>query len=324
MNTQPLVSIIVPVYNTAKQLLRCIDSILSQENASFEIILINDGSKDDSGNICDVYSRKDARVRTFHKNNNGVSSARNLGIEKAKGEWIWFVDSDDYIYPDAIRSLTHYANTNLDCIIINHHDQRKGYDDILSVNEKPLFTPDQSLERLCRDKYNFRGVVWDKWFRRDVINSNNITFNTSIHFSEDRLFVFMYFLYMKQDAFYTNQTFYCYTHNTDGAMHGINYSYNPNFISRAIAYEHMITEATNHNRHNILSFLRRNYVKSVLEHIYFMRKFDQSNALLVNELKSNIRKKIKVMDYPYHHIKLLIKALLFTHFDLLISKHLHK
>ena len=89
-----MVSIIVPVYNTEKFLHRCIDSILAQTYTDFELLLIDDGSKDSSGAICDEYAVKDARVRVFHKENGGVSSARNLGLDNAKGEWITFVDSD--------------------------------------------------------------------------------------------------------------------------------------------------------------------------------------------------------------------------------------
>ena len=93
----PKISVIVPVYNTEKYLRRCIDSVLAQTYQDFELLLIDDGSKDSSGAICDEYAAKDARVRVFHKENGGVSSARNLGLDNARGEWVTFVDSDDYI-----------------------------------------------------------------------------------------------------------------------------------------------------------------------------------------------------------------------------------
>lgn len=93
----PNISVVVPVFNAEKYLSECIDSILSQTFTDFELLLINDGSKDNSGAICDEYAHKDYRVKVFHKENGGVSSARNLGLENAKGEWIAFVDSDDWI-----------------------------------------------------------------------------------------------------------------------------------------------------------------------------------------------------------------------------------
>ena len=92
-----IISVIVPVYNAEKTLRRCVDSILAQTFEDFELILINDGSKDQSGDICDEYAAKDPRVKTVHKTNGGVSSARNAGLCIAQGEYIAFIDSDDYI-----------------------------------------------------------------------------------------------------------------------------------------------------------------------------------------------------------------------------------
>ena len=93
----PKISVIVPVYNVEKYLCSCIDSILAQTFTDFELLLIDDGSRDKSGEICDEYANKDCRVKVFHKENGGVSSARNLGIDESKGEYLFFVDSDDII-----------------------------------------------------------------------------------------------------------------------------------------------------------------------------------------------------------------------------------
>lgn len=95
-----MISIIVPVYNTEKYLDQCIQSILSQTYTDYELLLVDDGSTDSSGVICDRYAEQDSRVREFHKPNGGVSSARNMGLDNARGEWIGWVDSDDYIDAD--------------------------------------------------------------------------------------------------------------------------------------------------------------------------------------------------------------------------------
>ena len=92
-----LISVIVPVYNAEKYLCRCIDSILAQTYKDFELLLIDDGSKDSSGAICDEYAAKDSRVRVFHKENGGVGFARNVGLDHAQGDWVTFVDSDDWV-----------------------------------------------------------------------------------------------------------------------------------------------------------------------------------------------------------------------------------
>ena len=111
------VSVIVPVYNTEKYLNKCIDSILAQTFTDFELLLIDDGSTDNSGFICDEYAEKDKRVKVFHKENGGVSRARNLGIDNAQGEYLSFIDSDDYIRPEMYSELVAIADKfNVDLV----------------------------------------------------------------------------------------------------------------------------------------------------------------------------------------------------------------
>ena len=117
MTSTPVVSIIVPVYNAEKFLRRCIDSILAQTYTDFELLLIDDGSKDSSGSICDKYAAKDERIRVFHKENGGVSSARNLGLDHAQGEWVTFVDADDYIEENFLKSFE--GNLDADLVVGN-------------------------------------------------------------------------------------------------------------------------------------------------------------------------------------------------------------
>lgn len=110
-----MISVIVPVYNAEKYLHRCVDSILSQTYTDLELLLIDDGATDRSGQICDEYATRDSRVHVFHKDNGGVSSTRNFGLSLAQGEWITFVDSDDWIEPDVYeRVLKHAIEVNAD------------------------------------------------------------------------------------------------------------------------------------------------------------------------------------------------------------------
>lgn len=128
------VSIIVPVYNAEKYLRRCIDSILSQSFEHFELLLVDDGSTDSSGVICDEYATKDNRVRVFHKTNGGVSSARNLGIVKSCGEWVAFVDADDRLLKDALNILMNKSASGTDLVIC-------GYE-IYNEDGELIFTTD--------------------------------------------------------------------------------------------------------------------------------------------------------------------------------------
>lgn len=109
MQQDILVSVIVPVYNVEEYLARCVDSILSQTYRNLEVILVDDGAKDSSGTICDSYAQRDSRVKVVHKENGGLSSARNAGIDIARGEYLEFVDSDDWLEPDAVESMLHQA-----------------------------------------------------------------------------------------------------------------------------------------------------------------------------------------------------------------------
>lgn len=101
----PKITVIVPVYNVAELLPRCIDSLLNQKFTDYELLLIDDGSTDGSGVICDEYVQKDNRLKVIHKQNEGVSKTRNRGIEESRGTWITFVDSDDYVTPDYLSDL---------------------------------------------------------------------------------------------------------------------------------------------------------------------------------------------------------------------------
>ena len=112
MKQDVLVSVIVPVYNVEEYLGRCVESILAQTYSNLEVILVDDGAKDSSGTICDAFAEKDPRVRVIHKENGGLSSARNAGIDAATGDWLEFVDSDDWLEPDAVGSMLELALTH--------------------------------------------------------------------------------------------------------------------------------------------------------------------------------------------------------------------
>ena len=109
-----MISVIVPVYNAEKYLHRCINSILAQTFVDIELLLIDDGSTDSSSVICDKYAKKDQRVRVFHKENGGVSSARNLGLDNAQGEWIAFVDGDDWVKETYLSNLLSHVREDID------------------------------------------------------------------------------------------------------------------------------------------------------------------------------------------------------------------
>ena len=188
----PIVSVIVPVYNTEKYMRRCLESILSQTYTDFEVILVDDGSIDKSGEICDEYARQDNRLRVYHKENGGASSARNIGLEKAKGKWITFIDSDDAIEQDYFKIL--------ECDKVELLIQKWRFASERETRE-PL------VEGLYNDKLfitfmeknahkDIMRMVAAKFLLRDIIDQNNIRFNTKIRLGEDTLFMQEYYSYI--------------------------------------------------------------------------------------------------------------------------------
>lgn len=179
----PLVSVIVPVYNVEKYLSRCIDSILGQTYTDLELILIDDGSLDSSAHICDEYALKDKRVRVFHKYNGGVSSARNLGIAKAAGDWIIFVDGDDWLDINTIKCISSYFEKK-DLIRFSYKSVFSG--DGLQVEDYILKKYD-SKNKFLSDviMQNTYVAIWGGAYKRDLFSS--IMFDCSLSIGEDWL-----------------------------------------------------------------------------------------------------------------------------------------
>lgn len=215
----PTVSIIVPIYNAEKYLNRCIDSILNQEYSDFELILVNDGSKDASPQICDEYAAKDARVRVIHKENTGVSDTRNIAIDHATGKYLQFLDSDDWITPDATKLLVRTAEDyHCDMVIsdfyrvVGEHLAHKG-----DIEEDGVMTLEEFAAHMVENPADFYyGVLWNKLFRRDIVEEHHLRMNTEISWCEDFMFNLEYFRHAK--VFYALQVPIYYYVRTKGSL----------------------------------------------------------------------------------------------------------
>ena len=192
--SNPRISVITPVYNAEKFLHRCVDSILAQTFQDFELLLVDDGSSDSSSDICDDYAQKDERVRVLHKVNGGVSSARNLGLNNARGEWVTFADSDDEVCEDWLSTFV----DNLD-----------GYDAVVTgfyfvTSDKVLpFVIDSHSEvpAVVADHLNKEhnyGFLWCKIFKYSLIENQKLRFNEKLSFLEDEDFVCRYWAESKK------------------------------------------------------------------------------------------------------------------------------
>ncbi len=187
----PLVSIIVPIYNAEKTIQKCINSILNQKFGDFELILLDDGSTDASGGICEDYAKKDSRVRVLHKENTGVSDTRNQGIDLARGEFLQFVDSDDWITPESTGFFVHAAAEN-DCDmviadfyrVIGERVSQKGSIE----NEGVMARLDYAIEMMRNPADFYYGVLWNKFYRRSIIEAYRIRMDDSVSWCEDFIF----------------------------------------------------------------------------------------------------------------------------------------
>ncbi len=196
-----LVSVVIPVYNVEKYLDRCVESIINQTYSNLEIILVDDGSADNSSDMCEQWAKKDSRVKVIHKENAGAGLARNTGIENATGKYIFFVDSDDYMDVTTVeKCISKALNSGADIVMFGRCDVFKdGTKKIKPVNSKELdFEKEAVLNDILPGLFTYdRGFgisVWGKMFNLDVIKSNKIQFESERKIiSEDAYFLLALF-----------------------------------------------------------------------------------------------------------------------------------
>lgn len=195
---QPIISIIVPVYNVEAYLRQCLDSILSQTFTAWELILVDDGSPDGSGAICDEYAGQDSRIRVFHIPNGGVSNARNVGMEAAKGDWITFIDSDDWVGDSFLKSLYEPILNDIDIEFVHGGCKQYLEDGEVSEYTHHDFYIGNNAKLLIKE---FEGYVAAKLFKKANIDSNHLFFESSMNLAEDYVFTLHYILYVHKFCF---------------------------------------------------------------------------------------------------------------------------
>lgn len=210
-----LISIIVPIYCAEDYLNYCIDSILAQSYKNFELILVNDGSTDNSGKICDDYAKKDDRIKVIHKENAGVSSARNTGIENAKGEYILFIDSDDYVDSDYcsafIAAKEEYPKVeNIWCCIntVSNYNEKSN-----SKIEKNLYTVYYKNQFMTLHQKGLTSSPFNKLYCRNTILKNKLKMDTNLSLGEDLLFNIDYLSNTNKEIVVINKPLYNYVCN---------------------------------------------------------------------------------------------------------------
>ena len=301
----PKISIIVPVYKVEKYLHRCLDSIVNQTFTDWECILVDDGSPDNSGKICDEYAEKDKRFRVFHQKNAGVSAARNKGLDEVKGEWVGFVDSDDwietnmyeYLYSDAIK-------TKVDVVICGFVGQHKK-------RIKKLYNTEEAQIFLFSSK-GFGGFSVLRLIAAKKIQ--NVRYDTEMTYLEDTKFFYEVFKNCKT-IYWDNEPLYNYFQREDSVTH--KYGLTPhaktglNFLENSYQNENIITVKN--------AILSKIIVYCASLALMYIRHNDVSNdsfLYLKNKVKSNLsqaicskdmtlRAKIKVLVISYYNFPIL-------------------
>lgn len=213
--SDPLISIIVPVYNVEKYLAKCIESILRQSYSNFELILVDDGSKDKSGSICDEYAKRDNRIKVYHKQNGGVSSARNYGIDMATGDWICFVDSDDWVDEDYVLNMVANVKSDESFVITRHNFIGKN---ITYIDECHEIVGNLRIKFIIENNIlNFSGP-YCKLYNRNTIVKYKLRFPENIRMGEDGIF-FTSYLNKTRRLTVLNINNYHYTDNIQSLSH---------------------------------------------------------------------------------------------------------
>lgn len=277
-----LVSIIVPIYNVEKYLERCICSILCQTYSNLEIILVNDGSTDNSKSIIDKYSKKDERIIVINKENGGLSDARNAGIDIHSGQYIFFVDSDDFIHPDTINILLGISKDTdadiVECGLLNVNENSviKFEKHVISY---VVFNHMQAVERII--KYDSKIMAWNKLYKSNLFDSIRYPVG-KIHEDE---FTTPYLVDLCNIYVYTDLALYFYVQRSNSIM---NSSFNQNRLSIIEAYEDRIV-FFNSKYNNIYDYEMKYRFYVALINLKTLMGTEYKNSIVENKLKNTFR-----------------------------------
>ncbi len=289
MRKKELISIIVPIYNTQNFLNKCVDSILNQTYRELEIILVDDGSTDESGKICDKYKLIDNRVKVIHKKNGGVSMARNYGLKMINGEYVIFIDSDDWLENNMIETLyNNMIKYKVDISICNFEIDCKDGKKIITHKEEDLITRD------IRDKYEnlfakdgFGGYLWNKLIKTEVVK--NIFFNENIKIEEDVLFLIEVFQKCESIYYNADNILYHYVVRDNSA---VRFSYSIKDITKIKSLEEKLKLKEKYNLKS-LEKVEFEYVTLLNQSIYIMKKEKINNKEFYNKRKNGNKKYLK-------------------------------
>ena len=286
---KPITSIIIPVYKVQDVLARCLDSVCNQTYKHLEILLIDDGSPDDSGVICEEYAKNDARIKVIHKVNQGVSAARNTGIEHSTGSLILFIDSDDYIENDMVEVMV--SNHSADCIVVSGYFEEnivndrtekliKTYSDTEEISVIPVSEVTSLYAKFLLNP------PWNKLYEAEVIRRNKIRFPADISLGEDLLFNLEYLSHKKAEIHFINEPLYHYINiNADSLSN----RFNPKHLELQIVLNERLIDYCL----NKLEIDEKNM--GIVYHRYYRHLVDEFEKIYGHDESENKRASLKVI-----------------------------
>lgn len=292
---QDLISVVIPIYKVEEYLKQCIDSIIAQTYKKIEIILVDDGSPDSSGAICEEYAKKDKRIKVIHKENGGLSDARNKGIEEATGKYIAFIDSDDYIEPSYLGKL-YYAVTKCDTKIaqcnIQKVDENSNKLEVIGDETKEIKSGKTMIKELYDNKWE-NIVVWNKLYLKQLFDDIRYPIG-KIHEDE---FTTYKILYEIEKIVIIPEYLYCYRQREESI---INKKYDLNKLDILEALQERLNFFEEKKEKQLYHLTLQCYLQKLKENYFNVKQFIAESELIQKELKKkykeNYRKIFKIKE----------------------------
>ena len=315
-----LVTVIIPMYNSEKYLRECLDSVIGQTYRNIEIIIINDGSTDNSLEISNSYREKDNRIQVYSNKNHGVSYTRNFGIEKAGGEYIAFIDSDDIIASDYIETMIYtMLKTGADCCMAGMQSFFKEYSGVLKTGQYDVKILSNLEMKRCIYELTGGGFITNKLYRKRIILENKLKLIENIHVCEDLLFNWKYFDFCEK-VVYIEQPRYFYRIYASSSYNNI---FNAKWYTVIDAYKLILQDDSLKTD----AIIRRNviysYIMILIEAEYRLKKSNSNNLVLEMKIKEE-REKYNSYISSFS-VKQKIKSRIFSAFpDLVMFRRMRK
>ncbi|WP_303029678.1 glycosyltransferase family 2 protein [uncultured Duncaniella sp.] len=236
-----IITAIIPIFNSEKYLHKCLDSIRNQTFKDFEVILIDDGSSDGSLAICEKYTALDSRFRTIHINNNGVSHARNIGLDNVNGKVVTFIDSDDYVEPQLFETYitTFETNQDIDAVKVGYFHDFNLSPKIVTCTKDNIFEDKSDLFKYL-EEIQYYSFVWNVCLKADKLNG--LRFNEEINWLEDHIFCYQYYLSCYKVAVLSSPLYHYIVNSDTETLSNVK---NPDIIAKAMTLEYELKKLLN-------------------------------------------------------------------------------